>query len=70
PAAAWAAALTERRVPAGVVNDVAAAFEFATAIGLAPTVEIAAAGAEPVVLARNPIRLSKTPASYRLPPPP
>jgi crotonobetainyl-CoA:carnitine CoA-transferase CaiB-like acyl-CoA transferase len=69
PAAEWAAQLSERRVPAGVVNDVAAAFELATALGLAPTVEIATEGGDPVTLPRNPIRLSKTPASYRLPPP-
>jgi crotonobetainyl-CoA:carnitine CoA-transferase CaiB-like acyl-CoA transferase len=69
PAAEWASALTERRVPAGVVNDVAAAFEFATAIGLAPTVEIGGEDGDSVALTRNPIRLSQTPASYRLPPP-
>jgi crotonobetainyl-CoA:carnitine CoA-transferase CaiB-like acyl-CoA transferase len=69
PAAEWAATLTERRVPAGVVNDIAAAFEFATAIGLAPTVEIPSEDGPPTALTRNPIRLSATPASYRLPPP-
>src|SRR3954453_1986400 len=61
--------LSARRVPAGVVNDVAAAFEFAEQIGLDPVVEVPREGGKPVRLPRNPIRLSKTPASYRLPPP-
>jgi crotonobetainyl-CoA:carnitine CoA-transferase CaiB-like acyl-CoA transferase len=69
PAAEWAARLSERRVPAGVVNDLAGAFRFAESIGLEPTVEIPREGAEPVRLTRSPIRLSKTPPSYRLPPP-
>lgn len=69
PAAKWVELLSARRVPAGVVNDVAAAFEFATRIGLEPTVEIPRGDGGAVRLARNPIRLSRTPASYRLPPP-
>jgi crotonobetainyl-CoA:carnitine CoA-transferase CaiB-like acyl-CoA transferase len=69
PAAEWVELLRPRRVPAGVVNDVGAAFEFAEAIGLDPIVEIPREGGDPVRLPRNPIKLSKTPASYRLPPP-
>ena len=69
PAAEWVELLRARRVPAGVVNDVAAAFEFAEQIGLDPIAEIPREGGEPARLPRNPIRLSKTPASYRLPPP-
>ena len=69
PAAEWVELLRARRVPAGVVNDVAAAFEFAARIGLDPIVEIPREGGEPARLPRSPIRLSKTPASYRLPPP-
>jgi len=68
-AAEWVAMLRARRVPAGEVNDVGAAFEFAAAIGLDPIVEILRQDGPPVRLPRNPIRLSKTPASYRLPPP-
>ena len=68
-AAEWVALLGARRVPAGLVNDVRAAFEFAASIGLAPTVEIPRPGGDPVRLTRNPIGLSKTPPSYRLPPP-
>jgi crotonobetainyl-CoA:carnitine CoA-transferase CaiB-like acyl-CoA transferase len=82
PAAEWVELLQARRVPAGVcesriglrvpagvVNDLAAAFEFATRIGLEPTVEIPRPDGGAVSLTRNPIRLSQTPASYRLPPP-
>lgn len=69
PAAQWVELLRARRVPAGVVNDVGAAFEFAERLGLDPIVEIPREGGPPVPLPRNPIRLSKTPATYRLPPP-
>jgi crotonobetainyl-CoA:carnitine CoA-transferase CaiB-like acyl-CoA transferase len=69
PAAEWVELLRARRVPAGVVNDLAAAFEFATRLGLEPTVEIPRPDGGAVSLTRNPIRLSRTPASYRLPPP-
>lgn len=68
-AAEWTPLLTERRVPAGVVNDIGAAFEFTARLGLEPTVEIPREDGAPVRLPRNPIRLSKTPPSYRLPPP-
>ena len=84
PAAAWASALTELGVPAGVVNDVAGAFAFAESIGLEPTVEVprvsdnateepaertAAGSPSTVRLTRNPIGLSRTPAQYNSAPP-
>ena len=69
PAAEWVELLRARRVPAGVVNDVGAAFAFAERIGLDPIAEIPREDGAPVRLPRSPIRLSKTPASYRLPPP-
>jgi crotonobetainyl-CoA:carnitine CoA-transferase CaiB-like acyl-CoA transferase len=69
PAAQWVEQLRARRVPAGVVNDIGAAFEFAQEIGLDPIIEIPRHEGPPVSLPRNPIKLSKTPASYRLPPP-
>src|SRR5436305_3886379 len=69
PAAEWVDLLRARRIPAGVVNDVGAAFEFAERLGLDPIVELPREDGEPVRLPRNPIKLSKTPASYRLPPP-
>jgi crotonobetainyl-CoA:carnitine CoA-transferase CaiB-like acyl-CoA transferase len=67
---AWAQALTEARVPAGVVNDVAAAFRLAEELGLAPIVPIARDDGSDVPLTRNPISLSETPVEYRAAPPP
>lgn len=69
PAADWAATLTTARVPAGVVNDVAGAFRLAAELGLAPIIGIPYSDGTEIQLTRNPIRLSATPASYRLPPP-
>jgi crotonobetainyl-CoA:carnitine CoA-transferase CaiB-like acyl-CoA transferase len=68
-ARSWSQRLLEARVPAGVVNDIAAAFELATAIGLDPIVTMAAEDGVEVRLIRNPIRLSATPPTYRSAPP-
>jgi crotonobetainyl-CoA:carnitine CoA-transferase CaiB-like acyl-CoA transferase len=69
PATAWAAALTEARVPAGVVNDVAGAFRLAAALGLQPIISVPRADGTTVDLPRNPIGLSRTPPTYRSAPP-
>jgi crotonobetainyl-CoA:carnitine CoA-transferase CaiB-like acyl-CoA transferase len=69
PAADWANALTEAGVPAGVVNDIGGAFAFAHELGLDPVVTIDRGDGTTVRLARNPIRLSVTPPSYRAAPP-
>lgn len=69
PAAAWATVLTEARVPAGVVNDVAAAFALAEDLGLAPVVRLAREDGSTVALTRNPIELSESPPTYRSAPP-
>jgi crotonobetainyl-CoA:carnitine CoA-transferase CaiB-like acyl-CoA transferase len=69
PAAAWSEALLARRVPAGQVNDLGAAFAFAERLGLAPTVTIPRTDGTNVSLTRNPIRLSSTPPTYRTAPP-
>jgi crotonobetainyl-CoA:carnitine CoA-transferase CaiB-like acyl-CoA transferase len=69
PAAEWSAALLARRVPAGQVNDLGAAFAFAERIGLDPTVEIPREDGGSVRLTRNPIRLSASPPTYRSAPP-
>ncbi|MFL5898042.1 MAG: CaiB/BaiF CoA transferase family protein [Solirubrobacterales bacterium] len=69
PAGEWVELLRARRVPAGLVNDVAAAFDFAEQLGLDPIIEIPREQSPPVRLPRNPIELSKTPPTYRLPPP-
>jgi crotonobetainyl-CoA:carnitine CoA-transferase CaiB-like acyl-CoA transferase len=68
-AAEWADALSAARVPAGVVNDVGAAFSLAQSLGLEPIVTIARDDGTVVRLTRNPVRLSRTPARYRSPPP-
>jgi crotonobetainyl-CoA:carnitine CoA-transferase CaiB-like acyl-CoA transferase len=69
PAAAWAELLTAARVPAGVVNDIGAAFGLARGLGLEPVVSIEREDGTTVELTRNPIRLSLTPPSYRSAPP-
>jgi len=70
PARAWAAELTARGVPAGTVNDVAAAFALATELGLEPIVEVPRGDGTSTRLTRNPIGLSATPIAYRSAPPP
>jgi crotonobetainyl-CoA:carnitine CoA-transferase CaiB-like acyl-CoA transferase len=70
PAREWATLLTEERVPAGVVNDVGAAFALAQSLGLEPTVSIPRGDGGEVRVTSNPVRLSRTPASYRSAPPP
>jgi crotonobetainyl-CoA:carnitine CoA-transferase CaiB-like acyl-CoA transferase len=69
PAREWAKRLTNARVPAGVVNDVREAFSLAQSLGLAPTVSIPRDGGGAVTLTSNPVRLSRTPPSYRRAPP-
>ena len=61
----WFELLSAAGVPCGPINDVAAAFALANELGLEPIVD---AGGSPQVA--NPIRLSVTPPTYRLPPPP
>jgi crotonobetainyl-CoA:carnitine CoA-transferase CaiB-like acyl-CoA transferase len=68
-AATWVAELSQARVPAGQVNDIAGAFALAEGLGLEPIVEVARADGGVARLTRNPIRLSATPASYRTAPP-
>jgi crotonobetainyl-CoA:carnitine CoA-transferase CaiB-like acyl-CoA transferase len=69
PAADWAAALTDARVPAGVVNDVAGAFALAAGLGLQPIVSVRRDDGTTIDLTRNPIGLSATPPVYRSAPP-
>ncbi|MFN8160987.1 MAG: CoA transferase [Solirubrobacterales bacterium] len=69
PAGEWADELTGARVPAGVVNDIAAAFELAGSLGLDPVARMRRPDGTEVRLARNPIGLSATPPSYRSAPP-
>jgi crotonobetainyl-CoA:carnitine CoA-transferase CaiB-like acyl-CoA transferase len=69
PAAEWAAELTDARVPAGEVNDIAAAFRLADQLGLRPVVGLPRDDGSSVDLTRNPITLSATPPVYRTAPP-
>ncbi|MFF9011618.1 CaiB/BaiF CoA transferase family protein [Streptomyces sp. NPDC014870] len=62
----WFEELTAAGVPCGPINDLAAAFELAGRLGLAPRVPADAAGPGQVV---NPVTLGVTPASYRTAPP-
>lgn len=64
PAAHWVDLCAQAGVPAGPINDIAEAIELAAALGLEPVVEI---GGRPQM--SHPIRYSRTPANYRLPPP-
>ena len=69
PAGEWAELLTLARIPAGVVNDIGSAFALADDLGLDPIVEMALPDGHVLRLPRNPIRLSRTPVSYREAPP-
>ena len=60
----WSALLLARGVPAGPVNGLDEAFAFAADLGLSPIMEVS--GSRQVA---NPISLSATPATYRMPPP-
>jgi crotonobetainyl-CoA:carnitine CoA-transferase CaiB-like acyl-CoA transferase len=69
PANEWASLLIDARIPAGVVNDIGAAFELAQRLGLNPLVDLQDPGGTCVRLAKNPIGLSATPPTYRSAPP-
>jgi crotonobetainyl-CoA:carnitine CoA-transferase CaiB-like acyl-CoA transferase len=62
----WFAILTEAGLPCGPINTVEGGVRLAEDLGLEPVVEL---GADAAPTVRNPIRLSRTPPSYRLPPP-
>jgi crotonobetainyl-CoA:carnitine CoA-transferase CaiB-like acyl-CoA transferase len=61
----WATRLRAVRVPAGQVNDLRGAFALAESLGLEPIVDVPAADGTMVPLTRNPVRLSRTPPTYR-----
>ncbi|MBH0776334.1 CaiB/BaiF CoA transferase family protein [Nocardia bovistercoris] len=63
-AATWARRLNDAGVPAGPVNDLAAAFEYAQSLGLEPIVNIGG-----TALPRNPLRMAGTPVRYASAPP-
>jgi len=70
PAAEWVSRLQAAGVPAGPVNDIAGAFALADSLGLEPVVQVPRADGTTLALPRNPIRMSRTPATYRTAPPP
>jgi crotonobetainyl-CoA:carnitine CoA-transferase CaiB-like acyl-CoA transferase len=63
-AAEWFTIMTAHDVPAGPINSVDQAFEFAERLGLTPVVEVG--GSRQIA---NPVTLSDTPARYRSAPP-
>ena len=65
PAAEWTDRLSAHGVPAGPVNDLAAAFALAEQLQLDPVVHLG-----PVATLANPIRLARTPVRYHRAPPP
>lgn len=67
--AAWADELSAVGVPAGAVNDIDGAFRLAQRLGLDPIASIRDERGREVRLPANPIRLSRTPATYRCAPP-
>ena len=69
PARDLAERLTAARVPAGVVNDLAAAFALAQSLGFDPIVSIPRSDGSRLGLTRNPISMSETPPEYRAAPP-
>jgi crotonobetainyl-CoA:carnitine CoA-transferase CaiB-like acyl-CoA transferase len=62
----WYAELTAAGVPAGPINDLAEAFEFARGLGIEATVTVPDS---PTPQVANPITLSATPVTYRNGPP-
>jgi crotonobetainyl-CoA:carnitine CoA-transferase CaiB-like acyl-CoA transferase len=68
-ASEWVRDLSAQGIPAGLVNDIPAAFALAEDLGLAPIVTVQHPGRSAVALTRNPIELSATPVRYRSAPP-
>ncbi|MFN8218019.1 MAG: CoA transferase [Solirubrobacterales bacterium] len=66
----WLGPMRDRGLAAGRVSTLDQAFSTAADLGLDPTVSIPRHTGGPLRLTRNPIQMSRTPASYRLAPPP
>jgi crotonobetainyl-CoA:carnitine CoA-transferase CaiB-like acyl-CoA transferase len=60
----WFELLVDAGVPSGPINTIDGGFEMASRLGLEPIVKV---GGMPTT--RHPIRFSRTPVDYRLPPP-
>jgi crotonobetainyl-CoA:carnitine CoA-transferase CaiB-like acyl-CoA transferase len=68
PAKEWFQKLSAAGVPCGPINNIEGGVKFAQEIGLDPIVEVGS-GVEAVPMIRHPIRFSRTPPAYNLPPP-
>ena len=64
----WFEVITAAGVPCGPINTIDGGIAFAESVGLDPVV-LVGEGDAAVPSVRHPIRLSQTPADYRLPPP-
>lgn len=78
PAETWIERFTQHNIPAGRVNTIAQALELAESLGLNPVATTHSAGGADsqdteeqleVRTVANPLDLSRTPATYHLPPP-
>jgi len=66
----WFSTLSSAGVPTGPINDLSQAFAFGAELGLEPAIEVKDPETGSVQRqVANPIRLSETPATYRLPSP-
>ena len=65
----WVDILRARAVPCGPVNSIDEAFALASRLGLDPVRLMPGEGGGQAATVANPISLSRTPASHRLPPP-
>ncbi len=65
----WFRRLSAAGVPAGPINDLSQSFELAAALDLQPIVDLPGPGGTERHQVANPIRLSRTPATYRNLPP-
>jgi len=68
-AAYWTDRLQSRGVPCGPVNDIGAAIELATRLGLDPVVHHPSSGEHDIATLANPITLTRTPVRYHGAPP-
>ena len=69
PCEHWVERLSGRGIPCSPVNSMDAAFALAQTLGLDPVRLLPGGDSQQVPTVANPITMSRTPASYRLPPP-
>lgn len=69
PREVWVERLRTGGVPCGPINDIARAFQTAESVGLEPRARLIRRDGSEVMTTANPIRFSRTPVSYRSPPP-